>query len=105
MPPNERRRPDIFLQIREAAWLCDTALRAVGLLAPEKETTMGDWDQIPRGADLTDEDLAILAEDARVVSLWSARHQLKKPAQIEQTKAAFEARLGRRPLVLPEGDS
>ena len=55
--------------------------------------------QIGRGADLTDADLALIAEDVCTVTWWCMRNRIKRPNQTEQVKRAIEARLGRRPLV------
>ena len=63
---------------------------------------MKDANQIPRGADLTEEDIDTLAADAIVVSWWCMRHRIKRPDQREEVKQALRARLGRRPLILPE---
>ena len=63
---------------------------------------MGDPGQISRGADLTEEDIDLLAADAIVVSWWCMRHRIKRPDQREQVRQALRARLGRRPLILPE---
>ena len=57
---------------------------------------------ISRGADLTDADLALLAEDVCAVTWWCMRNRIKRPDQVEQVKRAIEARLGRRPLVVSE---
>lgn len=59
-------------------------------------------EQISRGADLTDADLALLAEDVCAVTWWCMRNRIKRPDQVEQVKRAIEARLGRRPLVVSE---
>lgn len=59
-------------------------------------------DQISRGADLTEEDIATIAEDVCVVMWWCMRERIKRPDQTEQVKKAIEARLGRRPLVIAE---
>lgn len=55
--------------------------------------------QITRGADLTDADLALIADDVCAVTWWCMRNRIKRPDQVEQVKRAIEARLGRRPLV------
>lgn len=60
--------------------------------------------QIHRGADLTDADLTLIAEDVCTVTWWCMRNRVKRPDQAEQVKRAIEARLGRRPLVI-SGDS
>jgi hypothetical protein len=59
-------------------------------------------DQISRGADLTEADLALIADDVCEVTWWCMRNRIKRPDQAEQVKRAIEARLGRRPLVVPE---
>lgn len=56
--------------------------------------------QILRGADLTEADIAQIAEDVCAVTWWCMRHRIKRPDQAEQVKRTIEARLGRRPLVL-----
>lgn len=56
--------------------------------------------QIHRGSDLTEADLALIAEDVCAVTWWCMRHRIKRPDQAEQVKRAIEARLGRRPLVI-----
>ncbi len=56
--------------------------------------------QINRGTDLTEADLALIAEDVCAVTWWCMRHRIKRPDQAEQVKRAIEARLGRRPLVI-----
>lgn len=58
---------------------------------------------IPRGSDLTEADLALLAEDVCAVTWWCMRNRVKRPDQAEQVKRAIEARLGRRPLVVAGG--
>lgn len=62
-------------------------------------------DQIPRGADLTDDDLELLAEDACVVSWWCMRNKIRRPDQRAQVREALRARLGRRPLVITEEET
>jgi hypothetical protein len=57
-------------------------------------------EQIPRGADLTNEDLALIADDVMTVTWWCMRNRIKRPDQAEQVKRTIEARLGRRPLVI-----
>ena len=59
-------------------------------------------EQIPRGADLTEEDLDVLADDAVTVSWWCMRNRIKRPQQKAQVREALRARLGRRPLVSGE---
>lgn len=58
--------------------------------------------QIARGADLTEADLALIAEDVMTVTWWCMRNRIKRPDQAEQVKRTIEARLGRRPLVAAE---
>lgn len=58
--------------------------------------------QISRGADLTEADLALIADDVCVVTWWCMRNRIKRADQIEQVRLAIEARLGRRPLVEDE---
>jgi hypothetical protein len=60
--------------------------------------------QIPRGADLTDEDIAVLADDAIAVCRWTMRNAIRGEGQHTQVREALRARLGRRPIVLPTGD-
>lgn len=57
-------------------------------------------EQIARGADLTEADIALIAEDVCAVTWWCMRERVKRPQQAEQVKRAIEARLGRRPLVV-----
>lgn len=61
--------------------------------------------QIPRGADLTEADLRLIVEDFYVVRNWAAlRMHMKTPEAVkEQCYQALRARLGRRPLVVDEG--
>ncbi|MEO1108241.1 MAG: hypothetical protein AAFX90_09995 [Pseudomonadota bacterium] len=61
-------------------------------------------EQIPRGTDLTEDDIATLALDAIETSWWCMRHRIKRPDQHEQVKQALRARLGRRPLILNESN-
>jgi hypothetical protein len=56
--------------------------------------------QIERGADLTEADISLIAEDVCAVTWWCMRERVKRPDQAEQVKRAIEARLGRRPLVV-----
>ena len=56
--------------------------------------------QITRGADLTEADIALIADDVCVVKWWCMRNRVKRSDQAEQVKRAIEARLGRRPLVV-----
>lgn len=58
--------------------------------------------QITRGADLTEADLALIADDVMAVTWWCMRNRIKRPDQAEQVKRTIEARLGRRPLVVSE---
>jgi hypothetical protein len=60
---------------------------------------------IPRGADLTEEDLLQIVEDFYVVRNWAALRMRKGPDVIkEQCYRALRARLGRQPLVISEGE-
>lgn len=61
---------------------------------------MTSTEQIERGADLTEADIALIAEDVCAVTWWCMRERVKRPQQAEQVKRAIEARLGRRPLVI-----
>ena len=58
--------------------------------------------QIPRGADLTDDDLRLIVDDFYVVRNWAAlKMHMKTPEVIkEQCFQALRARLGRRDLVV-----
>lgn len=56
-----------------------------------------------RGADLTEGDFEILAEDMRVVTVFCMRNRLKRDEWKEQLKRALMARLGRIPLVEGQG--
>lgn len=60
----------------------------------------GDAESIPRGTDLTEADIALIAEDVCTVTWWCMRERIKRPDQIEQVRRTIEARLGRRPLVM-----
>ena len=52
---------------------------------------------IPRGADLTDEDLRVLVEDFYEVRNWAAlRMHMGVPEMKEQLFRALQVRLGRR---------
>ena len=52
---------------------------------------------IPRGADLTDEDLRVLVEDFYEVRNWAAlRIHMGVPEMKEQLLRALQVRLGRR---------
>ncbi len=56
--------------------------------------------QIPRGADLTDDDLRLIVDDFIEVRNWAAlKMHLGVPEQKEQLFQALRARLGRRELV------
>jgi len=58
---------------------------------------------IPRGSDLTEEDLRLIVEDFYVVRNWAALRMRKGPDVIkEQCYRALRARLGRQPLVISE---
>lgn len=57
---------------------------------------------IPRGADLTEDDIRILAEDTIAVSWWCMRNRVKRPQQAEQVRQALRVRLGRRAALTPE---
>lgn len=59
-------------------------------------------EQIPRGADLTDEDLHVLAGDAVETTLWAMRNRIRRPEWTNQIRESLRARLGRRPLVTPD---
>ena len=56
-----------------------------------------------RGADLTEADFEVLAEDMRVVTVFCMRNRLKRDEWKEQLKRALMARLGRIPLVEEHG--
>lgn len=60
--------------------------------------------QIPRGADLTDDDLRQIVADFYEVRNWAAlKMHMRTPEAIkEQCFQALRARLGRRPLVIEE---
>ena len=62
---------------------------------------MADPGPIPRGADLTDEDLRLIVEDFYEVRNWAAlKMRIRTPEAIkEQLFQALRARLGRRPLM------
>lgn len=58
--------------------------------------------QIPRGADLTDDDLRLIVEDFYEVRNWAALRMRMGVAEMkEHLFQALRARLGRRPLVAP----
>ncbi len=64
---------------------------------------MPDPGQIFRGADLTDDDLRQMVEDVYEVGNWAAvKMRMGVPELKEQLFQALRARLGRRPLILPE---
>lgn len=55
---------------------------------------------IPRGQDLTDEDLRLIVDDFYVVRNWAALQMRKGPDEIkEQCFRALQVRLGRRAYV------
>lgn len=55
---------------------------------------------IPRGADLTDDDLRLIVDDFYVVRNWAALQMRKGPAEIkEQCFRALQVRLGRREVT------
>lgn len=55
---------------------------------------------IPRGADLTEDDLRVLVEDFYVVRNWAALQMRMGPGGIkEQALRALRVRLGRAPFV------
>lgn len=56
--------------------------------------------QIPRGSDLTEDDIALLADDVVVVCAWCMRNRLKRDRWAEQIRETLKARIGRRPLVV-----
>jgi len=59
--------------------------------------------QIPRGADLTDDDLRQLVDDFYEVRNWaSLQMRMGVPAMKEQVFQALRARLGRRELIVKE---
>jgi hypothetical protein len=61
-------------------------------------------EQIPRGADLTDEDLRVLVDDFYTVRNWCAlKMRMGVPEMKEHLFQALRARLGRRPLVMGDG--
>lgn len=67
----------------------------------EKEGVMEDRSIIPRGADLTDDDLRLIVDDFYVVRNWAALQMRKGPDVIkEQCFRALQVRLGRRELVI-----
>lgn len=58
---------------------------------------MADPTIIPRGADLTDDDLRLLVEDFYVVRNWAAlKMHMPVPEMKEQLFQALQVRLGRR---------
>jgi hypothetical protein len=57
--------------------------------------------QIPRGADLTDDDLRQIVDDFVTVRNWAALNmRMGVQAQKHHLVEALRARLGRRPLVV-----
>lgn len=61
---------------------------------------------IPRGADLTDDDLRLIVEDFYTVRNWAAlRMHMGVPEMKEQLFRALQARLGRRPLVVEDSQT
>lgn len=57
---------------------------------------MSDLDVIPRGADLTDDDLRLIVEDFNTVRNWAAlRMRMPVPQMKEQLFQTLRARLGR----------
>lgn len=62
---------------------------------------------IPRGADLTDDDLRHFVEDFYVTRNWAAlkMHMRTPEAVKEQCFQALRARLGRRPLLIGDGNA
>ena len=57
---------------------------------------------IPRGADLTEDDLWMIVEDFYEVRNWAAlRMRMGVPEMKEQLFRALEVRLGRAPQDLP----
>ena len=60
---------------------------------------MHEIDPIPRGADLTDDDLRLFVDDFYAVRNWAAlRMKMGVPEMKEHLFQAMRARLGRRPL-------
>lgn len=58
---------------------------------------------IPRGQDLTDDDLRLIVDDFYVVRNWTALQMRKGPDEIkEQCFRALQVRLGRREQVRDE---
>lgn len=65
---------------------------------------MPDHQQIPRGADLTDDDIRLMVEDVYVTRNWAALRMRKQPDEVkEHCFQALRARLGRRPLIIGDG--
>jgi hypothetical protein len=62
---------------------------------------------IPRGADLTEDDLRQIVADFYEVRNWAAlKMHMRTPEAIkEQCYQALRARLGRRPLVIGDGNA
>jgi len=66
---------------------------------------MPDPGPIPRGADLTDEDLRLIVDDFYEVRNWAAlKMRMGVPEMKEHLFQALRARLGRRPLVIGDRD-
>ena len=57
---------------------------------------------IIRGADLTEDDLALLADDMLIVTCWCMRNRLRRDVWKRQLHETLRARLGRRPLVIAD---
>ena len=56
---------------------------------------------IPRGQDLTEDDLRLIVEDFYAVRNWAAlQMRMSVPDMKEQLLRALEVRLGRRPQIL-----
>ena len=69
-------------------------------MEPETPETTGSEDScaadpIKRGADLTDADLALIAEDMQVVTVFCMRNRLKRPEWQKQLLKTLRWRLGR----------
>ena len=58
--------------------------------------------QISRGADLTEADLALIADDMLIVTIWCMRNKLRRDHWKRQLHETLRARLGRRPLVIAD---
>jgi len=59
--------------------------------------------QIPRGADLTEADLAVLAADMQDICHWAMRVGIRRQQGRDEMRKALEARLGRRPMAQQGG--